>query len=59
MSQINHNTNWANARKAQRDSLLKEFDMAKKDLIKLTQDERKLDTIDDADKDKIRATTAA
>ena len=39
MSQIDCNTNWANARKTQRDSLLKEFNVAKKDLIKLTQDE--------------------
>ena len=59
MSQIDCNTNRANARKAQRDSLLKEFDVAKKDLIKLTQDESKLDTTGDADKDKLRATTAA
>ena len=33
--------------------------MVKKKLIKLTQDERKPDTTGDADKDKIRATTAA
>ena len=33
--------------------------MAKKYLIKLTQDESKLDTTGDVEKDKIRATTAA
>ena len=59
MSQIEYNTNRANAKKASRDSLLKEFKIAKKELIKLTQDERKLDTTGDADKDKIRAKTAA
>ena len=59
MSQIEYNTNRANAKKASRDSLLKELDTAKKELIKLTQDERKLETTSDQDKDKTRADTAA
>ena len=59
MSQTEYNTKRANAVKASRDSLIKEFEIAKKELIKLTQDERKLDTTGDADKDKIRAETAA
>ena len=54
-----YNTNRANAKKAYRDSLLQEFKAAKKELIKLTQDERKLETTGDKDKDKIRADTAA
>ena len=59
MSQIECNTNRANVKKASRDSLLKEFKIAEKELIKITQDERKLDTTGDADKDKIRAKTTA
>ena len=59
MSQIDYNTNRANGKKASRDNLLKEFDTAKKELIKLTQDERKLETTGDQDKDKTRADTAA
>ena len=59
MSQIEYNTNRANAKKAFRDSILKEFKTAKNELIKLIQDDRKLDTTGDADKDKIRAETAA
>ena len=59
MSQIEYNTNRANAKKASRDNLLKEFDTAKKELIKLTQDERKLESTGEKDKDKIRADIAA
>ena len=59
MSQIDYNVNRENAKKASRYSLLKEFETAKKELIKLTQDERKLETTDDQDKDKTRADTAA
>ena len=58
-SQIEYNTKRANAKKASRDSLLKEFTTAKTELIKLTQDERKLETTGDPDKDKTRANTAA
>ena len=54
MSQIDYNTNRANAKKASRDSLLKEFDTAKKVLINLTQDERKQESTGDKDKDKVR-----
>ena len=38
MSQIEYNTNRANARKGQRDNLLKELDHVKRDLIQLTQE---------------------
>ena len=58
MSQIEYNTNRTNAKKASRDSLLKEFETAKKELIKLTQHERNLSTTGEADKDKIRTITA-
>ena len=58
-SQIEYNTNRANAKKAFIDSLLKDFEAAKKELIKLTQDERKLETTGDQDKDKTRTDTAA
>ena len=59
MSQIDYNINRANAKKASRESLLKEFDAAKKELIKLTQDERKQESTGDKDKDKVRTDTAA
>ena len=59
MSQIEYNTNRANAKKVFRDSLLKKFTAAKKELIKLTHDERKLETTGDPDKGKARAATAA
>ena len=59
MSQIEYNTNRANSKKASRDSLLKEFDIAKKELIKLTQDERKQESTGDKDKDKVKTDTAA
>ena len=59
MSQIEYDTNMANAKKASRDSLLKEFDIAKKELIKLTQDERKQESTGDKDKDKNKTDTAA
>ena len=41
MSQIEYNTNRANAKKASRDMLVKEFEIAKKELVESTQDERK------------------
>ena len=59
MGQIEYNMNRANARRAQRDNLLKEFDSAKKDLIQLTQEESELDTTGDTAKDELRAITAA
>ena len=44
MSKIEYNTNHANARKGQRDNLLKELDQVKRDLVQLTQEIGKLDT---------------
>ena len=41
MSQIEYNTNRANAKKATRDTLLKDFEVAKKELVDSAQDERK------------------
>ena len=39
MSQIEYNTNRANAKKASRDTLLKEFEVTKKELVNSAQDE--------------------
>ena len=41
MSQIEYNTNRANAKKASRDTLVKELEVAKKELVESAQDERK------------------
>ena len=47
MSQIEYNTNRVNAKKASRDTLLKEFEVAKKELVKSAQDERKQESTGD------------
>ena len=51
MSKIEYNTNRANARKDQRDHLLKELDLVKRYLIQLTQEMGELDTTGDTSKD--------
>ena len=35
MSKIEYNTNWANAKKTTKDTLVEEFEIAKKELVKL------------------------
>ena len=59
MSQIDYNTNRANAKKASRDTLVKELKVAKEELIKSAQDERKQESTGDQNKDKVRNNTAA
>ena len=54
MSQIEYNTNRANAKKASRDTLVKELKVAKEELIKSAQDERKLESTGDPNKDEVR-----
>ena len=59
MSQIEYNTNRANAKKTSRYSLLKDFDIAKIELIKITQDKRKQQSTGEKDKDKVKSDTVA
>ena len=59
MSQIKYNTNRANAKKASRDTLVKELKVAKEELVKSAQDERKQESTGDQNKDKVRSDTAA
>ena len=47
MSQIEYNTNRANSKKASRDTLVKELKVAKKELVKSVQDERKQESTGD------------
>ena len=56
MSQIEYNTNRANAKKASRDTLLKEFEVAKKELVDSAQDEWKQESTGDQNRDKVTAT---
>ena len=54
MGQINHYTSVANAKKASRDMLIKELEVAKKELTEAAQEELKLESTGDENKDKIR-----
>merc|ERR1711867_247286 len=58
MSQIEYNTNRANAKKASRDTLVKEFDIAKKELVESAQDEQKQESTGDQNRDKVKSDTA-
>ena len=58
MSQIEYNTNRANAKKASRDTLVKEFEIAKKELVESAQDERKQESTGDQNRDKVKSDTA-
>ena len=58
MSQIEYNTNRANAKKASRDILVKEFEIAKKELVESAQDERKQESTGDQNRDKVKSDTA-
>ena len=58
MSQIEYNTNWANARKDQRNNLQKELKLIRRDLIQLIQEIDKLDTTDEISNDDLRTSTA-
>ena len=59
VSQIDYNTNKANAIKFSCDALLMESRVAIEDLIKAAQEERKKETTKDANKDRLRDETAA
>ena len=59
MSQIDYNTNRANAKKASRDTLVKKLKVVKEELIKSAQDEQKQESTGDQNKDKVRSDTAA
>ena len=59
MSQIEYNTNRANAKKASREALVKELKAAKEELIKSAQDEQKKESTGDQNMDKVRSDTAA
>ena len=58
MSQIEYNTNRANAKKASRDMLVKEFEIAKKELVESAQDERKQESTGNQNRDKVKSDTA-
>ena len=58
MSQIEYNTNRANAKKASRDMLVKEFEIAKKELVKSAQDERKQEPTGNKNRDKVKSDIA-
>ena len=58
MSQIEYNTNRANAKKASRDTLVKELEVAKKELVESAQDEQKQESTGNQNKDKVRSDTA-
>ena len=59
MSQVDYNTNRANAKKASREGLIKELKAAREELLKAAQDERKKETTGDPYVDKVRNNTAA
>ena len=59
MSQVEYNTNKANAIKASREGLLRELKSAKEELLKATQDERKKEATSDPGKDKVRDNTTS
>ena len=58
MSQIDYDTRKANALKSSRDQLITESRVATEDLIKAAQEERKKETTNDTNKDKLRDETA-
>ena len=59
ISQIDYNTNRANAIKSSYDALKLESRLAREDLIKAAQDERRKETTKDANRDRLRDETAA
>ena len=58
MGQIDHYTSIANAKKASRDMLIKELEVAKKELTVEAQEELKLESPGDENKDKVKNDTA-
>ena len=58
VSQVDYNTNKANAIKSSCDALLMESRVATEDLIKAAQEEQKKETTNDANKDRLRDETA-
>ena len=58
VSQVDYNTNKANAIKSSCDALLMESRVAIEDLIRAAQEEQKKETTNDANKDRIRDETA-
>ena len=58
MSQIKYNTNRANAKRASRDMLVKESEVAMKELTEPAQGELKHESTGDENRDKVRNDTA-
>ena len=57
MSQIEYNINRENATKASRDMLVKEFEIAKKELVESAQDEWKQEPTGNQNRDKVKSGT--